>query len=120
MARRRALGALIWALRIRRGMVLENLRLAFPEKTEQSARHRAADLPELAQMSRTSSACRSPKDELERIFVLRSGALRGGDRARQGRHRLHRPLRNFEVLAAAHTLKGLPITMISRQMGKSG
>jgi KDO2-lipid IV(A) lauroyltransferase len=27
---------------------------------------------------------------------------------------------NFDLLAAAHTLKGVPITMISRQMGKSG
>jgi len=27
---------------------------------------------------------------------------------------------NFEVLAAAHTLRGIPITMITREMGKSG
>ena len=33
-----ALGSLVWTLRIRRGVVLGNLRLAFPEKTEAERR----------------------------------------------------------------------------------
>ena len=120
-----SLGWLVWALRIRRRVVLDNLRLAFPEKAEEERRAIAretflnlgrmiADFVRLPFMSR---------EELERIFVYE-----GWDRFEETRDR--DPTRgviactahfgNFEVLAAAHTLRGVPVTMISRQMGKSG
>ena len=117
-----ALGALIWALRIRRRVVLDNLRLAFPEKTRGgAARHRAADLPQ-------------PRADDPRLRA-RPVPPAGGDRARcsctragiaseeaiargKGVIACTAHFGNFDLLAAAHTLKGVPVTMISRQDGE--
>jgi KDO2-lipid IV(A) lauroyltransferase len=120
-----SLGWLVWALRIRRRVVLDNLRLAFPEKSEAERRAVARDtFLNLGRM--ISDFVRLPfmgKEELERIFVYE-----GWDRFEEARNRERgrgviactAHFGNFEVLAAAHTLRGVPVTMISRQMGKSG
>lgn len=123
MAAGAALGALLWVLGIRRRVVLDNLRLAFPEKTEAERRAIArATYRNLAQMIPDFLRVPAlPRAELERIFVYdgwdnfeKAKALGKGIIACTAH------FGNFDLLAAAHTLRGVPITMISRQMGKSG
>ncbi len=113
-----ALGALLFALGVRRRVVLENLRLAFPEKTEAErrriARRTYRNIGEMA-----FDFLRVPfiaRDELARIFVyegwenLEKAKARGlGVVACTGH------FGNFEVLAAAHTMRGVPITMITKK-----
>jgi Kdo2-lipid IVA lauroyltransferase/acyltransferase len=123
MAAGAALGALIWTLGIRRRVVLENLRLAFPEKTEEERRVIArATYRNLGQIVPDFLRVPAlPRAEIEKMFVYdsweayeRASALGKGVIACTAHYG------NFDLLAAAHTLKGVPITMISRQMGKSG
>ncbi|WP_242356322.1 MULTISPECIES: lysophospholipid acyltransferase family protein [Anaeromyxobacter] len=118
-----ALGWLAWTSRIRRRVVLDNLRLAFPEKTEGERRDIARRtyrnfgqmIPDFFRVPSLS------REELEGIFVHE-----GWDRFEEARARGKGVIAatghfgNFEVLAAAHTLRGVPITMITREMGKSG
>ncbi|WP_242395166.1 lysophospholipid acyltransferase family protein [Anaeromyxobacter oryzisoli] len=123
MAAGAALGALVWALGIRRRVVLENLRLAFPEKTEAERRAIArATYRNLGQLVPDFLRVPAlPKEEIERIFVY--DGWEAYERARalgKGVIACTAHFGNFELLAAAHTLRGVPITMISRQMGKSG
>jgi KDO2-lipid IV(A) lauroyltransferase len=118
-----ALGTLVWALRIRRRVVLDNLRLAFPEKTE--AERRAIARATFVNLGRMiSDFVRLPflkKEELEAIFEYRGWEiLRAGMASGEGLIACTAHFGNFEVLAAAHTLRGIPVTMISRKMGKSG
>src|SRR5512133_77108 len=117
------LGWIVWTLRIRRRVVLENLRLAFPEKTDAERRDIARRtyrnlgevIPDFLRMPAL------PRAELERIFVYEGWDRYEAARARgKGVIAATAHFGNFEVLAAAHTLRGVPITMISRQMGKSG
>jgi KDO2-lipid IV(A) lauroyltransferase len=117
------LGWVIWALGIRRRVVLENLRLAFPEKTEAERRDIARRtflnlgrmIPDFVRVPFL------PPRELERIFVY-EGWERFQEAIARGKGVIactgH--FGNFEVLAAAHTLRGTPVTMISREMGRSG
>jgi len=61
-----------------------------------------------------------PREELEKIFVYEG--WENYERARDrgaGVIACTAHFGNFEVLAAAHTLRGVPITMISRRMAKS-
>jgi KDO2-lipid IV(A) lauroyltransferase len=117
------LGTLIWALGIRRRVVLENLRLAFPEKSEAERRDIARrTYRNLGQMIPDFLRVPFlPKEELERLFVYD-----GWERFEEAKARGNGVIActghfgNFEVLAAAHTLRGTPVTMISRPMGKSG
>jgi KDO2-lipid IV(A) lauroyltransferase len=117
------LGTLVWLLGIRRRVVLENLRLAFPEKTEDErrdiARRTYRNLGEMI-----PDFVRLPflrKEELEAIFVYDGWDVFERARARgKGVIACTAHFGNFEVLAAAHTLRGTPVTMISRSMGKSG
>jgi KDO2-lipid IV(A) lauroyltransferase len=118
-----ALGGLVWLLGIRRRVVLDNLRLAFPEKTEEERRAIARKtyrnlgqmIPDFLRVPFL------PREEIERMFVYE-----GWEVLEQARARGHGVIAatghfgNFDLLAAAHTLKGIPITMITRQMGKSG
>ena len=114
-----AIGWLIWALRIRRRVVLENLRRAFPERTEAERRAIArrtyrtlgqmlAEFPRIPYLRR---------EQLERIFVTEgwdryeAAAARGKGVVACTAH-----FGNFEALAAAHVLRGVPISTISRQM----
>jgi Kdo2-lipid IVA lauroyltransferase/acyltransferase len=120
-----ALAWLAWTLHIRRRVALENLRLAFPDLTdaERRAIARAAYrrlgrmIPEFLLL--TSSAA----EEISRIFVYDGESWARFTAAQaQGKGVIACTAHfgNFEVLAAAHNLRGVPITMISRKMGKSG
>ncbi len=116
------LGWLIWTLRIRRGVVLDNLRLAFPEKSEAERRAIArANYAHLGQM--IPDFLRVPTlsaEELDRLFVYegwenyeRAAALGKGVVACTAH------FGNFDLLASAHTRRGVPITQVSRAMGKN-
>ena len=116
-----AVGTLVWALGIRRRVVLDNLRLAFPEKTE--AERRAIARATFVNLGRMiSDFVRLPflkAQELEAIFEYDGWDRYEVARARgKGVVACTAHFGNFEVLAAAHTLRGHPVTMISRQMGK--
>jgi KDO2-lipid IV(A) lauroyltransferase len=118
-----ALGSLVWALGIRRRVVLDNLRLAFPEKSEAERRDIARrTYRNLGQMIPDFLRVPFlPREELERIFVY--DGWERFERAKAGgvgTIACTAHFGNFEVLAAAHTLRGTRVTMISRQMGKSG
>jgi KDO2-lipid IV(A) lauroyltransferase len=118
-----ALAWLAYAIGVRRRVVLQNLRLAFPEKTE--AERRAIARATYAHLGRMAPEflllARAPRDELEGMFEYEG--WEGYERARErgkGVIACTAHFGNFEVLAAAHNLMGIPITMISRKMGKSG
>lgn len=116
------LGWLIWTLRVRRGVALDNLRLAFPEKSEAERRAIArANYAHLGQM--IPDFLRVPTmepEELDRIFVqegwdiLEAAVARG-----QGVIACTAHFGNFDLLAAAQTRRGVHVTMISRVMGNN-
>ena len=122
-----ALGALVawlgWLVGVRRRVVLANLRLAFPEKSE--AERRAIARATYRNLGRLAPEFllvpRLTRSELDRIF-----AFEGWDRFEAARARGKGVIActahfgNFELLAAAHNLRGVPITMVSRKMGKTG
>ncbi len=114
------LGWLIWTLRIRRRVALDNLRLAFPEKSEADrvaiARanyaHLGQMIPDFLRVPTLSPG------ELDRIFVYqgwecyqRAAAMKTGVVACTAH------FGNFDLLASAHTRRGVPITQLSREMG---
>jgi Kdo2-lipid IVA lauroyltransferase/acyltransferase len=129
LARRvlQALGAFVswlaWALAIRRRVVLQNLRLAFPEKTDDDRRAIArATYRNLGQLApEFFLAPRMTHDELENVFSYEGWERFEAARARgKGVIACTAHFGNFEMLAAVHNLRGIPITMISRKMGRSG
>jgi len=123
----RAAGAMMawlaWTMGVRRRIVLDNLRLAFPEKTPGERRAIArATYRNLGRMAAEFLLVpRMTREELERAFVYD-----GWERYEEARARKKGVIvctahfGNFEVLAAVHALRGMPITVISRRMGKSG
>lgn len=118
-----ALGWLVWALGVRRGVVMGNLRLAFPEKTE--AERRAIARATYLRLGRMiPEFLRVPsltKEQAEALFVYEG--WEGYERAKaagKGVIACTAHFGNFDLLAAAQTLRGVPVTMITRQMGKSG
>jgi Kdo2-lipid IVA lauroyltransferase/acyltransferase len=122
-----ALGAALawaaWALGVRRGVVLSNLRLAFPEKPEAERRAIArATYRNLGRMAvEFLLVPRSTRAEVDAMFEYEGWERYEAARARgKGVIACTAHFGNFEVLAAAHTLKGVPITMITRRMGKGG
>ncbi len=117
-----ALGALIWALRIRRRVVLDNLRLAFPEKSEaerldiarRTYRNLGQMVPDFLRVPFL------PPREVETMFDYEGWDGYEAAKARgKGVIACTGHFGNFDLLAAAHTLKGVPITMITREMGRS-
>jgi KDO2-lipid IV(A) lauroyltransferase len=118
----RLLGWLVWTLRIRRRVALDNLRLAFPEKTEaERVAIARANCDHLGQM--IPDFLRVPTlspEELDRMFVyqgwdsyLRAAAMGKGVVACTAH------FGNFDLLSSAHNRKGVPITQLSREMGAS-
>jgi Kdo2-lipid IVA lauroyltransferase/acyltransferase len=114
-----ALGVLLFLLGIRRRVVVDNLRLAFPERTDAERRdiaratyrHLGEMVPEFLRVPYLGPA------ELEEMFeyqgwenLQRAAALGKGVIACTG-HFGH-----FDLLAAAHALRGVPMTTISRKM----
>jgi len=115
------LGVLLWILGVRRGVVLGNLRLAFPDWTED--RRRAVGRAMFRNLGRMAPdflfVTRLRPEDLDRLFVYEPGAL---ERVLAARDRgkgvvvCTAHFGNFENLAAVHCLKGIPITMITRRM----
>jgi KDO2-lipid IV(A) lauroyltransferase len=116
------LGWLLWTLRVRRAVVMGNLRLAFPEWTE--ARRRQVGRQTFLNLGRMASdflfVTRLDAAELDRLFVYDPGTIEALVAARDA----GRPVvactahfGNFENLAAVHNLKGYPITMVVRRLG---
>jgi KDO2-lipid IV(A) lauroyltransferase len=116
------LGWLLWALHVRRRVVMENLRLAFPGWTEERRRdvgrrtfvNLGRMAPEFLLVTRLDAA------ELERSFRYDPGTLEAIDDAR----RAGKPVvvctahfGNFENLAAIHNLRGIRIAMVVRTLG---
>ncbi len=115
-------GWLAWTLGLRRKVALENLRLAFPEKPEAERRaiaranyrHLGQMIPDFLRVPTLGPA------ELDAIFVTE-----GWDRFLEARARGRGVIActahfgNFDLLAAAQTRRSVPITMISREMGKN-
>jgi len=116
------LGWLLWALRVRRGVVMQNLRLAFPDWTDPERRKVGRSMfrrlgrmaPDFLFVTNLRPA------EIDRRFVHEPGAL---ERITEARNRgrgvvvCTAHFGNFENLAAIHNLKGYPITMITRRLG---
>jgi KDO2-lipid IV(A) lauroyltransferase len=118
-----ALAWFAWTLRIRRRVALDNLRLAFPDRSE--AERRTIARAAYARLGRMIPEFlllhRATREEIERIFVYEGWERFEAARARgRGVIACTAHFGNFEVLAAAHNLRGVPITMISRKMGESG
>ncbi len=120
-----AAGALLawlaWILGLRRRVVLENLRLAFPEKSEVErrliARATYQNLGRVAPEFLLAPAL--SREDLGRIFVYEGWERYEAARARgKGVIACTAHFGNFELLAAVHNLKGFPITMITRRMGR--
>ncbi len=116
------LGWLLFTLRIRRRVVMQNLALAFPEKTEadRSAVARATDRNLGRMIPEFLRAPAMERPELERLFVYegwenyeRAHAAGKGVIACTG-HFGH-----FDLLAAAHAMRGIRMTIITRKMGRS-
>jgi Kdo2-lipid IVA lauroyltransferase/acyltransferase len=113
------LGLLAYALHVRRQVVLGNLRLAFPEKGEDERRAIARTtyrrlgemIPEFLRVPYLS------KEELEQLFEYVDwdrflGALAAG----QGVIACTAHFGNFDLLAAAQNLRGVPMTIVARQL----
>jgi KDO2-lipid IV(A) lauroyltransferase len=114
-----ALGVLLWILGIRRRVVLDNLRLAFPDKTEAERRaiaratyrHLGELIPEFLRVPHLRRA------ELDGIFEYQGWEC--FERARdlgKGVIACTGHFGHFDLLAAAHNLRGVPMTTISRKM----
>lgn len=114
-----ALGVLIYALGIRRRVVLDNLRLAFPEKPEAERRaiaratyrHLGEMIPEFLRVPYLS------REELTGLFDYEGWeGLERAWAAGKGVIACTAHFGQFDLLAAAHNLRGYPITTISRKM----
>jgi KDO2-lipid IV(A) lauroyltransferase len=102
---------------------MDNLALAFPEKGE--AERRAIARATYRNLGRAAPelllAPALGREELDRLFVYEGWERYEEARARgRGVIACTGHLGNFELLAAAHNLKGVPITMITRRMGRAG
>ncbi len=115
------LGLVAWVLGLRRRVVMANLRLAFPEKSE--AERRAVARATFRNLGRMAPefllSSKLSQEELARIFVYEGWERYEAARARgKGVIACTAHFGNFELLAAVHNLKGFPITMITRRMGR--
>lgn len=115
------LGHLLWILRIRRGVVMANLRLAFPDWSDgQRRKVGRAMFRNLGRMAPDFLFVTTLHSEaLDRLFVYEEGALERVLEARaagRGVVVCTAHFGNFENLAAVHCLKGIPIVMIARRL----
>jgi KDO2-lipid IV(A) lauroyltransferase len=117
-----ALGWLAWALRVRRRVVMDNLALAFPEKS--LAERRSIGRATFLNLGRMAAdfllLSRRTPEEIERIFAYDEGSherLEAAQRSGRGVVVCTAHYGNFEILAAAHTRRGVHATMITRAMG---
>jgi KDO2-lipid IV(A) lauroyltransferase len=116
------LGWLIWVLRIRRRVALENLRLAFPEKTEAERltiaranyRHLGQMIPDFLRVPSMPAA------ELDRLLVFDGWEnLVAAMALGKGVIACTAHFGNFDLLASANARRGVPLTQIAREMGRN-
>ncbi|HET8723462.1 MAG TPA: lipid A biosynthesis acyltransferase [Anaeromyxobacteraceae bacterium] len=117
------LGWLLWVLHVRRRVVMENLRIAFPEWTE--AERRAVGRRTFLNLGRMASefltVTRLSREELERHFVYDGEDAKAAILAALAERKpvvvCTAHFGNFENLAAVHNLQGYPIAMVVRRLG---
>jgi KDO2-lipid IV(A) lauroyltransferase len=117
-----ALGALAFALGLRRRVVLDNLRLAFPGRTEDERRAIArATYRHFGRVAAEFLLLPGLGPDAARAMFVREGweHLEAAQARGKGVIACTAHFGNFEVLAAANTMAGTPITMVSRAMGRS-
>jgi Kdo2-lipid IVA lauroyltransferase/acyltransferase len=114
-----ALGALLGLLGLRRRVVRENLRLAFPEKTEAERRaiarafyrHLGEMVPEFLRVPYL------PREALAGMFEYQGWEkVEQAQAEGKGVIACTAHFGHFDLLAAAHSLRGVPMTTISRKM----
>jgi Kdo2-lipid IVA lauroyltransferase/acyltransferase len=114
-----ALGLALWAVGIRRRVVTENLRLAFPEKSEAERRaiargcyrHLGEMVPEFLRVPWL------PRRAIEALFEYEGWERFLAAQAEgKGVIACTAHFGHFDLLAAAHNLRGVPMTTISRKM----
>lgn len=113
----RGLGWLLWTLRVRRRVVLDNLRLAFPEKAEAERLGIArGTYRHLGQMAvEFLMAPRMSREELDQVLVY--DGLERIEAARalgKGVVCCTAHFGNWELLQAGSALRGIPLTSITR------
>jgi KDO2-lipid IV(A) lauroyltransferase len=117
-----ALGWLLWTLHVRRKVIMDNLRLAFPEWTEE--RRREVGKQTFVNIGRMAveflTVTKIDRAEMDRMFVYDPKMAEVTLAALQSK----RPIvvctahfGNFENLAAVHNLQGYKIAMVVRRMG---
>jgi len=123
----RAMGAalawLAWALRIRRRVVMDNLRLAFPEKAE--AERRQITRRTYRHLGRMAAEFllvpRMTREELERALVYENWEVVEAAKARgKGVVACTAHFGNWELLQAASSLRGIQISSVSRHQARTG
>ena len=114
------LGWLLWISRIRRRVALDNLRLAFPEKSEAERRailrahcdHLGQMIPDFLRVPTL------PPEELDRMFEYQGwDSYERAAELGKGVVACTAHFGNFDLLSSAHNRKGVPITQLSREMG---
>jgi KDO2-lipid IV(A) lauroyltransferase len=114
-----ALGVIAWTLGVRRRVIMENLRLAFPEKSEAERRaigrgtfrHLGEMIPEFLRVPYL------PREEIARMFDYEGWENFEAAYAQgKGVIACTGHFGHFDLLAAAHNLRGVPMTTISRKM----
>ncbi len=113
---------LAWTLRIRRSVVLSNLALAFPEKSEAERRviaratfrHLGRMLTEILLVPRMTPDELSRVLDLESLDVVRAAQARGKGVVACTAH-----YGNWELLQAGASLRGMPISSISRHQERT-
>src|SRR6266498_823906 len=116
------LGWLVFTIGIRRRVVLDNLRLAFPEKSDaerlEIARRTYRNLGQMV-----PSFLRVPflpREEIERIFVYDGwDAYERAMAEGKGVIACTAHFGNFDLLSSAHNLRGVPITQLPHETRKS-
>ncbi len=113
-----ALAWLAWALHLRRRVVMENLHLAFPEKTAEERRQVARETyRHLGRMgAEFVLVARMSPQELERTLVLENfEAVEEAQARGRGVVACTAHFGNWELLQAGCSLRGIPISSISRR-----
>ncbi|MBI5070408.1 MAG: lysophospholipid acyltransferase family protein [Deltaproteobacteria bacterium] len=116
------LARLAWTLRIRRKVVLSNLALAFPEKSEAERRaiaratyrHLGRMLTEILLVPRMTPAELVQALDLDSLDVVRAAQAQGKGVVACTAH-----YGNWELLQAGASLRGVPISSISRHQERT-
>jgi len=113
---------LAWVLRVRRKVVLSNLALAFPEKSEAQRlavaratfRHLGRMLAEILRVPRMTESELTQALDLDGLDVVRAAQAQGKGVVACTAH-----YGNWELLQAGASLRGVPITSISRHQERT-